>query len=167
MDKNNALIEYLLTCEPIHNSTLYFNFANVKDAAKQFVTLVSSRNINIPYIDGSVKKRLSMTVQSFLSITDNPIVTVSGFDNENISDMSEIQALIDWIDEQNQNHNYPNFGEDCEVEEITTTSNTPRLDMIDITVTPPIARYSFTIRVDYIDKSTKIWSRRQNQWTSI
>lgn len=159
VDKNNAMIEYLLTCEPIKESQLYFNFANIKDAITQFVTLTNDVNINTPYIDGSVKKRYSLTVQSFLSISDNPIRKVAGFDNENVSDMAEVQALLDWVTEQEEIHNYPDFGEDCVGEEIRVTSNNPRLDGINAELNPPLARYSFTIQYEYIDYSKVIWDK--------
>ena len=158
LDKNNAIIQYLLTCDPIKESTLYFNFANAKDAIIQFITLSNDKSIDTPYIDGSVRKRYAFTVMSYLSITDNPIVKVESFDNENISDMAEVQTLMDWINEQELLKNYPDFGEDCKIEEIRTTTNNPRLDQIDATETPAIARYSFTIQVDYIDYSQKLWN---------
>lgn len=157
VDKNSAMIEYLLTCQDIASSTLYFNFANIKDSITQFITLAQDVAIDTPFIDGSVRKRYSLTVISFLSISDNPIVKVAGFSNENVTDMAEVQALIDWIAEQDSIRNYPNFGEHCECESIKTTTNNPMLDQIDATKTPPLAKYTFTIQVDYIDSSKKIW----------
>ena len=158
VDKNNAIITYLLTCKDIADSTLYFNFANIKDAITQFITLSQDTAIDVPYIDGSVLKRYSLTIISFLSISNNPIVKVSGYTNENVSDMAEVQALIDWIAEQDTLHNYPNFGSDCLVESIKTLTNNPVLDQIDATKTPPLAKYTFTIQVDYIDYSKKLWT---------
>lgn len=158
VDKNGAIIAYLLTCEDIAQSTLYFNFANIKNAITQFITLSQDKAIDVPYIDGSVLKRYSMTIISYLSISDNPIVKVAGYTNENISDMAEVQALIDWIAEQDKARNFPDFGTDCEVEQIKTLTNNPVLDQIDATKTPPLAKYSFTIQVDYIDNSEKIWT---------
>ena len=174
IDKNKAIIEYLLTCEDISGSVLYFNFANIKDSVKQFITLAQDVAIDTPYINGDIRKRYSLTIISYLSISSNPIVKVpvsqSGTSvigtsqinteprNENITDMAEVQALIDWISEQEIYHNYPNFGDDCEVEAIRTTTNNPVLDQIDATKTPPLAKYTFTIQVDYIDTSRRIWN---------
>lgn len=158
VDKNQAMVDYFLTCEPIYYSTLYFNFANIKDAAKQFITQSNDVSINTPYVDGAVKKRYSMTITSFVSISNNPIIKVAGYDNENISDLAEVQALIDWITEQNENSHFPEFGDGVDVEEIRTTSANPRLDAIDATSTPAIARYSFTVQVDYIDRTKVIWN---------
>ena len=157
-DKNKAIIEYLLTCQDIESSPLYFNFANAKDSIKQFLTLTTDVTLNSSYVDGSVLKRYSLTVMSYLSISDNPIAKVAGYDNENITDIAEVQALMDWVNAQEQVGNYPNFGTECIVDAIRTTSNNPRLEQIDATVNPPLAKYSFTVQVDYIDTSTKIWS---------
>ena len=158
VDKNQAMINYFLTCTPIYQSTLYFNFANIADAAKQFVTQSNDINLNTPYIDGAEKKRYSMTITSFTSISNNPIIKVAGYDNENISDLAEIQALIDWIAEQNENSHFPDFGTGIDVEKIQTTSANPRLDSIDANSTPAIARYSFTVQVEYIDRTKVIWN---------
>lgn len=157
MDKNQATINYLLTCEPIYNTPLYFNFANIKDNVNQFLTLTSDKNIEEPYIDGSIKKMFSLTIISYLTISNNPIVKIEGINNENVDDMATVQALIDWIDTQNENRNFPNFGEDCFVDKISTTTNNPRLDQIDATQSTPLARYSFTIQIEYIDNSKKLW----------
>ena len=99
-----------------------------------------------------------MTITSFTSISNNPIIKVAGYDNENISDLAEVQALMDWISTQNDSLHFPDFGTGIDVEEIRTTSSNPRLDAIDATSTPAIARYSFTVQVDYIDRTKVIWN---------
>lgn len=157
VDKNQAIIDYLLTCEAIYNSPLYFNLANIKNGVNQLLKLSDDRNIEKPYIDGSVLKRYSLTIISFLTISTNPIVKVANIDNENVTDMASVQSLIDWIEEQNNNRNFPNFGEDCLVEEIRTTTSNARLDQIDATQSNPLAKYSFTVQIDYVDRSNMLW----------
>ena len=157
MDKNKAIITYLLTCADIYNSPLYFNLADVKDGINSIIQQANDRNVERPYIDGSVKKRYWITLQCFVSITNNPIVKAAGIDNENVTEVADIQKLIDWIVTQNDNKNFPNFGTDCIIDEIRTTTDNPRLDQIDATTSTPLARYSFTIVVDYIDNSKKLW----------
>lgn len=157
MDKNKSIINYLITCQDIMNTPLYLNFVNAKNGVHQIQTIESDKNINSPYIDGSVKKRYSLTLITYLTISINPLVKVEDINNENVADLATVQKLIDWIDEQNTIYNYPNFGDDCIVEEIGTTTNNPRLDQIDATQSNPLARYSFTIYVDYIDNSKRIW----------
>ena len=82
MDKNQAVIDYLLTCEDIQNSPLYFNFINAKDGTKQLLTLSNDKNIQKPYVDGSVEKRYQLTIQDYRSISSNALVNIPGFCNE-------------------------------------------------------------------------------------
>ena len=157
LDKNQALVDFLLTCEAIYKSPLYFNFVDAKDGVNQFLTLTEDKNIEQPYIDGSVKKMYSMSIISFLTISNNPIVKVSGISNENVSDIAVVQKLVDWVTLQNKNRNFPDFGANFVIDEIRTTTNNPNLKQIDATRSIPLAQYSFTIQVIYIDNTDVIW----------
>jgi len=157
VDKNQAVIDYLIQCPTILNSPLYFNFINAEDDTNQFVTQSNDRYASRQYVDGSVLKIYSFTIITYRSAADIAVVKIDGYPNENISDMSAIQALIDWIREQDDIHNYPNFGEDCIVEEIHTTTDNPSFDGIDDQVSPPLAIYSVTIEIQYLDNSKKLW----------
>lgn len=157
IDKNQAVIDYLIQCPTILNSPLYFNFINAKDDTNQFVTQSNERYASKRYIDGSVMKIYSFTIILFKSAADIAVVKLSGYPNENISDMVDIQALIDWVKEQEDLHNYPNFGEDCIVDEIYTTTDNPNFNGIDDQVSPPLATYSITIEIQYLDVSKKLW----------
>ncbi len=157
IDKNQAMINYLITCPTILDSPLYFNFINAKNDTNQFLTTSSDMYTNKNYIDGSVGRQYDFTIVTFKSAADIAVVKMEGFENENISDMATIQSLIEWVSKQNDLRNFPDFGEECEVDEILTTSDTPSFDGIDEQVSPPLAVYSITIRVNYIDKSKIIW----------
>lgn len=157
VDKNQAVINYIIQCPKIINSPLYFNFLNAYDGTTQFLTQSNERYASKRYINGSVLKIYSFTIVVFKSTADIAVVKLDGYPNENISDMADIQALIDWIQEQEDLHNYPNFGEDCLVEEIYTTSENPHFDGINEQVSPPLAIYSVTIEIKYLDVSKVIW----------
>lgn len=157
IDKNQAVINYLIQCPEIINSPLYFNFLNAEDDTNQFLTQSSERYASKRYIDGSVLKIYSFTIVTYKSTADIAVVKLEGFENENISDMSYIQALIDWVQEQEDRHNYPDFGEDCLVDEIHTTTENPNFDGINDQVSPPLAMYSVTIEIQYLDISKVIW----------
>lgn len=157
-DKNQALINYLITCPGIFKKPLYFNLAEPSDGIAQFITMSNDRAIDTAYIDGSINKLYSMTIICFVSITNKPIIKMEGVDNENIIDYSEIQTLVEWITEQNLKNSFPDFGNDCVVERIYTSSEQPRLDMIDNSVKPALAKYSFTVNVRYIDNTETIWN---------
>lgn len=157
VDKNQAVIDYIIECPTIRNSPLYFNFINAEDDTNQFVTQTQERYASRRYIDGSVMKIYSFTIILYKSTADIAVVKMSGYPNENVSDMSDIQALIDWIKEQNKLHNYPDFGEECLIDEISTTTENPSFDGIDDQVSPPLAIYSITIEIQYLDVSEKVW----------
>ena len=157
INKNQAVIDYLITCPTILNSPLYFNFINAKNDTNQLLTVSNDQYTNVSYIDGSVKRIYTFTILTFKSAADIAVVKASGYPNENLSDMHDIQALIDWIKEQEELHNYPDFGEDCIVESITPTTDEPNFDGIDEQVSPPLAVYSTSIQIEYLDMSKKIW----------
>ena len=157
MDKNSAIINYILQCPQIINSPLYFNFIDAKDNTTQIITSSNDRYTEKPYITGSVEKLFTFTMVIFKSITEDAIVKLEGFAHENVEELAYIQELIDWIVEQNELHNYPDFGTDCDVISIKTTEENPRLVGINTDTTPALAMYNVTIQIEYIDNSKNIW----------
>lgn len=157
VDKNQAIIDYLLTCPYIAENSVFFNFGEEKDNNKQIITIADDKSTNRIFIDGSVEKQYSFTIIDYKSLTYNPIVTQSGYSNENIDDVLDVQSIIDWITTQNDNYIFPDFGDDCEIEDIYATTNNPNMNSVNTQSTPPLAKYSITIQVDYIDNSTRLW----------
>ena len=161
MDKNKIVIEYLLGCPQLASNSLFFNAATGKDESKQIVTMGDDKRLQQPFIDGSVLKRYTFTIIDYKSISYQPIVKKVGSveKNENVSDMLDTQGIIDWITEQNEDHIYPDFGEDCIVEQIQTTTEDPNLNGIDTSTNPPLAKYSISIQIDYMDYSKVPWKK--------
>ena len=159
VDKNQAMVNYLKTCPAIQNNPLYFNFINAKDDNKQIITLSNEKAVAKTYIDGSVLKQYSLALVDFKSIAYKPIVKSVGYSDENVEDMLSVQQIIDWIDEQNDAHNYPDFGDECIIEKISATTENPMLDGIDTSISPALAQYSVTIVVTYLDTSKVIWGK--------
>lgn len=159
VNKNQAIIDFLIQCDEIKGSSLYFNFINAKDTNKQIITQSNDKSLNRTYIDGSVLKRYTFTVIAFMSVAPNPIPKVEGMMDENVRDLVDVQSVIDWVTEQNENRNFPDFGEDCEIEAIQALSENPNLDGIDNNTSPPLAKYSLTIRVEYIDHAKVVWNK--------
>jgi len=157
IDKNQAVIDYLIQCPQILNSPLYFNLINAKNDNVQIITSADDVTTTRPYVDGSIPKRYTFSIVTFKSITDLALVKDSEYPNENVDDLAEAQALIDWVHEQEDIQNYPNFGEDCYIDSIQTTTDTPRFDGINDELTPPLAMYTIAIVINYIDTSKMIW----------
>lgn len=157
MNKTQAIIEYLLQCPKLEGSPLYFNFIDAKDDDKQFLTMANDKIMNKPYIDGSVDKRFTFTVIDYRSIAYQEMARYNITANESVEEYLDVQSLIDWITEQNELKNFPDFGEDCIVETIQSASENPNLNGVDTSASPALAKYSISIQVDYLDKSKMIW----------
>ena len=157
MDKNKAILDFITTYEGIETSPIFINFINARDNDVQFMTSSNDVSLNRKFVDGSELKRYTFSLIITKSITDMAIAK-DLLTNENIDDIADIQALMDWINEQGDTQNYPNFGSDCVIEEMHTTSENPSLDGINTEVKPTLALYSMEIRIDYIDYSKIIWS---------
>lgn len=158
MDKNQAVINFLIQCPRIRDNPLFFNFAEVEDNSRQIVTMANDRVVNKPYIDGSVLKRFTFTLVDYRTVTYQSIVKLEGYPNENVSELMDIQSVMDWINEQADLHNYPDFGSDCVIESMRTATDEPTLNGVDKSVSPSIAQYSMSIIIEYIDNSKKNWN---------
>lgn len=158
MDKEKALIEYLLQCSQIQNNPLFFNFLKAKEDNKQFVTVANDKILNRSYVDGSVLKRYTFTIVDYRSVAYQAVVKMEGFPNENLEEFIDVQGIIDWITEQNELENYPDFGKKCIIQEIRTTTDQPNLNGVDSNTTPALAKYSISIQIDYIDITKRIWN---------
>lgn len=157
MDKTQAIIEYLLTCPKVANSPLYFNFVNAADEDKQFLTVANDSTLDKIYIDGSVLKRFTFTIIDYRSVAYQEMARYNIVANESVEEYLDVQALIDWINDQEDIHNYPDFGTDCIVERIGTSTSNPNLNGVDTQANPALAKYSISIQIDYLDKSRMIW----------
>ena len=157
MDKNQAVIDYLLTCPSIANNPVFFNAIQAEDNTKEIVTIANDRNAQRPYIDGTVEKQYTFTIMDFRSMSYLPIVIGTGYSNENVEDMLDVQGVIDWIEEQNDNRNFPNFGTDCLIDSIRTGSENPNLNGLDTNSSPALAKYSISVIINYLDKSKALY----------
>lgn len=157
VDKNKAILNFITTYPGIETSPIFVNFINAQDEDVQVITDSNDVSLNKKFVDGSVMKQYTFSIVVTKSITDLAIAKDIML-NENIDDMADIQAFMDWVNEQGDNHNYPDFGEKCIIEEMHTTSENPSIDGITDEVSPALALYSMEIRIDYIDYTKVIWS---------
>lgn len=157
VDKNKAVIDYLTQCEDIADSPLYFNLINAEDNSIQMITTAEDKSISRTYVDGSKRKRYTFNLITFKTISDKELV--AGYSNENVDELQDVQKLIDWISEQQDLHNYPDFGEECIIDSIDTTTDIPRYDGINVQMNPPLAMYTISIVIEYLDISKQIWNK--------
>ena len=162
IDKYSATIEFLLECDTIKNNQFFFNFLNAKEDNKQFVTMANDKVLNRNFVDGSVMKRFTFVIIDYRSVAYQAIVKQAGYPNENLEEFLNIQGIIDWITEQNDLHNYPNFGDGCIIDSMRTTTENPTLNGVDTSVQPALAKYSMSIQIDYLDTTKVIWNKEED-----
>ena len=157
IDKNQAVIDYLLTCPSIAGNPVFFNAIQAEDDTKEIVTIANDRNAHKPFIDGTVEKQYTFTIMDFRSMSYLPIVIGTGYSNENVEDMLDVQGVIDWIEDQNDARNFPNFGTDCIIDSIHTGADNPNLNGLDTNSSPALAKYSVSVVINYLDKSKALY----------
>ena len=155
IDKNKVMIEFLRNCPVIDKNPLYFNFGNIEDNSYQVITDSNDTSLSQPYIDCSILKRYTFYIDCFKTIAYNKVI--KGYQDENLYDISEVQAILDWVNEQDRNKIYPDFGEDCLIDSMQSTTESPDLHSVEDTTTSPIAVYRISIQIDYIDNTEKLW----------
>lgn len=158
VDKQKALIEYLLQCEQIHDNPLFFNFLDAKNDNKQIVISANDKILDRAFVDGSVFKRYTFTIMDYRTVVYQAVVKTPGYANENLEEFLDVQGIIDWITEQADDENYPDFGTDCIIEDMRTTTSQPNLNGVDTNIKPALAKYSISIQIDYLDISKRIWN---------
>ena len=137
MSKHEAMVEYLKQY-PGLQSFLYFNTITDK-AGNVSVQTVYSDEWEEQDITGHGTKRYDFAI-IFMAPQDQ------GTSYTNIAKMDDVQNFMDWISEQNELKNLPNF-EGCEVYSIENLQNMPNLS----TVSASAAKYMFQCRVRYYE----------------
>lgn len=157
VDKNKAVINWLQDCPQIKNTPLYFNSVEAKDNSKQFLTMANDKIVNTSFIDGSVLKRYTFTIQDYRSISFDPLNPFHISANENIEDILDFQSFIDWVSHKAALEEYPDFGEDSIIEELKALSENPDMNGIQTAGGLNLAKYSVSIQIEYLDTSERIW----------
>ena len=157
MDKTKAVVTFLLTCPYVQQSPLFFGFGEAEADNKQLVTIANDTSVNVPFIDGSMRKRFTFTILDYKSVAYRAISTREGAVDENLENALEAQQLIDWVETQADARVFPDFGSDCTIDSMKAVTDQPNMGGVDRAVTPALAKYSVSIRIDYIDYSKAIW----------
>lgn len=156
MDKSEAMLSFLQTCPYLQSNPLFFNFGSVEDNAHQAITHADDVPMHRPYVDGSVSRRFTFSIDSFKSVAYNSVI--EGFTDENLEEFEDVTSIIHWVNEQGDNRIFPDFGEGYFIDEMKTLSSEPELQGVDTTLNPPMAVYRISIQIDYIDNTKKLWN---------
>lgn len=142
MTKHDAVKTYF---EPkileLVKENIHFNFS---PDSNDSVALITN------YSDKVVKKFITRDVQKQYGFTILITKAYSSDDDDlNLEAMNFAQAFMDWIDEQNEKKEFPDFGERCTVEKMENLQNMPNLSGISEEGT---ARYMMQARILYRER---------------
>nr|DAG82188.1 MAG TPA: Minor capsid protein from bacteriophage [Caudoviricetes sp.] len=143
MTKHDAMKAYF---EPVvtklANTVLNYNFSPDSPDGIGFLTNYSDKVLK-RYIRVGADKAygFSILVTKEYSINN---------DDLNLEAMNFVQGLMDWVDRQNREKLFPDFGEKCTVKRIENLQNMPSL--AEVNSEEGVARYMFQCRVVYFEK---------------
>ncbi len=145
-DLNQAVVEWLKQNPEIQR--LYTIFG--KEQAGNLLFVPKPNKIKEKqFIDGSELKSYSLALYSFAEISRQPVECAEPEPTRNMKKLYEVENLIQWVEAQEQNRNYPNFGQHCKVEKVEVLFGNAKPSV----KTPELAKYSIQIRIEYVDFS--------------
>lgn len=143
MTKHDAIKQYFEPkVEELAGNLLNFNFSPESEDSISLITNYSDK-VRKKYITGDVEKEYGFTVIIVKSYS-------SGYDDLNLEAMNFAQSFMDWMDEQDRNKDYPDFGGNCTVEKMECLQNMPNLSGVNQDGT--MARYMIQARVIYKER---------------
>lgn len=136
--KHRAVWDWLLGCPCIGD--LFFNAVPVKTGA---TCLVPSDQLAEQYIDGSELRHYNCALTRFQAFSSDPN------DMANITAVTDLEELADWLEAQTAAGNLPVFPEGCEVLEIRVLpSESGYMVAQDFSQ----AKYMIQFQIDYIKR---------------
>ena len=142
MTKHEVMQSYVNDkVEELVGKMVSFNFSDGSPQSISFLTNYAAKVVK-QYVRAADKE------YGFTILITWPFST--GTDDMNVEAMNFAQEFMDWIEEQNRNCNYPDFGEKCTVKKIENMQNMPNLATVDWE--SGIAQYAIQCRVLYFEK---------------
>lgn len=137
-----AINEWLLNYTPLNN-WIYFNATPVITGTVA-MNMVAGDRVTKEYIDGTKQKQCVFAID-MISEYDG-----SGTSDVNMNALAEVESFMDWLEIQNKESNFPDFGKNYITEKVEVLTNVPQLL---INEQSQLAKYQFQARVNYKDES--------------
>lgn len=128
--------------EELAGTMLNFNFSPEAPESISLITNYSDK-IRKRYITGDCEKEYGFSI-----IIVKPYS--SDQDDLNLEAMNFAQAFMDWLDEQNEERKFPDFGKNCTVERIENLQNMPNLSGVNYK--EGLARYMIQAKIIYKER---------------
>lgn len=139
-NKHMAVWEWLLTCPQIRD--LCFNFSTDTNGITVLEPDTAFGDVwaeGMPYIDGSGEKIYTFNIVQFRELTTESNV------QKNVDVLMDVTKIISWIKEQNKAANYPDFPDNCIINEVEALPSEGGVSA----ETEKGARYMFSVQIKY------------------
>lgn len=132
----SALWEWFAGCAQI--ARLFFNFGG--DGSGDTVIAPSSDTLLEDYIDGSQRRQYAFELYRTLPLTTGPN------DDGNVRMLEDVESVLQWVHEQNDDGNFPEFPSGCTVDSISVLEDmNGYVSMVDQST----ARYMIPMAITY------------------
>ena len=135
-NKHEAVWAWLHTCPHITN--LFFNAGRADGGCTQ---LIPAESVKEEYIDGTSVRSYECTLVRFMEIS------FEANDETNIGDLIDFDKLGEWVEEQNEKQNFPQFPAKESVQEINVS---PSQAGYMVMLEAGIAKYQLQFQIDYV-----------------
>ena len=141
MSKHDAVKEFFEDkAYELVGSVLGFNYSPETADSVAILPQYSDRNLRT-YVNGDRQRQYSFAFVIVRLYSTEPL------DQLNIEAMELGQTFMDWIEEQNREGNYPDLGENCEIERMEIQQDMPSLASVN--AEEGLARYMIQGRILY------------------
>lgn len=146
MSKHDAMKAFFEEkVKSVARQTVGFNFASDRPDTIAFLTSYSDK-VRKNYIRVGAEKEYGFQIQITKNFSEES-------DDLNLEAMNFAQAMMDWIEEQEKERNYPDFGPLCQIRKLECLQNMPNL--ADVDMDAGIAYYVVQCRVVYFEKKER------------
>lgn len=137
LNKSKIVMDWLMQCPEIKD--LFFGFSQAESGNNEIVPIPNENWIK-KYIDGSGVKSYELAFIAYQTFSDVPN------SDENTEIQFDLEKIMNWVEEQNENENFPGLPN---VEEVKCLENMPNLSGVN----EQCAKYMFTIQIIYMERT--------------
>ncbi len=142
MSKHDAVKAYFVSkVKELAGSMLNFNFSPESPNSISLLTNYSDK-VRKKCITGDALKEYGFSIIIVKEYS-------SESDDLNLEAMNFAQTFMEWLEEQNEKKEYPDFGENCTIEKMENLQNMPNLSGVNYEA--GLARYMIQVRIIYTE----------------
>lgn len=139
INKDEIILNWIRNI-PDYGSNFLMDWLSENQWACAIIPIAGEANVKI-FIDGSAIKQYDFMLQMMMQLSDTT-------DSVNTDNLYLHRQWQDWLEQQEINENYPDFGDKCNNYQIMNLSNMPQLAQINENMQ---AKYQFAARIKYME----------------